>query len=141
MMSQVIVNSSNNTNNNNENQNNNTGGRTFVFRFSWGLIIAFALAIAFAVGGGFIGYFAGVSLESTLATSATNNILSGEIMKQFGYSNTSTALHVVGIQNLNVALSLPSELTFAGAMIGGVLGFLLGLLYEKHQGKDRNIFE
>ena len=138
-MSMQIINSTNS--NQNQNNNENEGGKVFTFRFSWGLMIAILLAVAFAVAGGFTGYYMGTALESLLASSSSNTMLSSEVMSQFHYDNTSQVLHAVAVQNLNTALSIPTVATYGGSLLGAVLGFLLGLLYEKHQSKNKTVFE
>ena len=125
----------NNGNNNKDNEN------VKEFRLSWGLIIAFIIAVIFAGAGGLAGHFVGMTLESLQATSSANEILSAQALQQFNFNQTAKVMYDIGMEDFQNALTLPSLFTEIGALIGGGTGFWLGLHVEENREKKKIVFK
>jgi len=122
-------------------QSNNENEKVVEFRLSWGLIIAFILAVIGVASGALIGHYVGVTLESAQATASANEMLSAEALQSFNFTQVGHVMYDLAMQDFNNALTMPSLFTQIGAVLGGALGFWFGLHIEENREKKKVIFK
>lgn len=92
----------------------------------WGVALAAILGLAF--------YFLTLAIAAVLGYSAGGLVLSGELLKQFGYTNASHIIVAQGLNDYYQATSIP----YIGALIGAGAGFAIGYFKGKAEDKEES---
>lgn len=78
-------------------------------------------------------YFLSLGISALLGYSAGGEMLAGQLLGQFGYTNASKIITAGGLQAFYQAQVVPYILTLLGFTIGAIVGYFKGKKEDKEE--------